>query len=282
MPIERLSSSSHWEAINRRIPPTAPQSRLKRFLHIIFGSQLIDNYTRSFTEHKFWNTVLATHLPHGGRAIEIGSAPGDNLARLKLQFDCEPFGIEYTEEGVKANRETFKSIGVPMENVIHADFFDDAFLERHRGAYDVVLSCGFIEHFDNPREVVDRHLALLKPGGTLIISIPRLVGINYLLAKLFAPDMLPIHNLRIMRRRAFLGLFDPASVDRLFAGYCGVVNVSIVTSHGASRWCRAINRCQPALNFLLRIFPFRPESSLFSPVLLFVGRKRCTRAEEVR
>jgi 2-polyprenyl-3-methyl-5-hydroxy-6-metoxy-1,4-benzoquinol methylase len=44
-----------------------------------------------------------------------------------------------------------------------------------------VISFGFIEHFDNPENVIQKHLDLLKPGGILIVGVPNFTGIHGIL-----------------------------------------------------------------------------------------------------
>ena len=51
------------------------------------------------------------------------------------------------------------------------DAVDLAALERN--SYDFVLSCNNIEHIANPLKAVEQWLAVLKPGGGLVVVAPR-------------------------------------------------------------------------------------------------------------
>ena len=103
--------------------------------------------------------------PPGAAVVEIGSAPGEHLVRLSETFGLVPYGIEYSAAGVEVNRAVFAARGLDPENVIQMDFFSDECLLSCRERFDVVVSRGFIEHFADAAQVVDRHLELLKPGG---------------------------------------------------------------------------------------------------------------------
>jgi 2-polyprenyl-3-methyl-5-hydroxy-6-metoxy-1,4-benzoquinol methylase len=274
-----LSTQEHWEDINNPDGRTSllMPACLKRVVRAILGAKILDDLTTSYCEHLFWEIVLTKYIPPlpGKRAIEIGSAPGHFGVKLYRKFGCEPFGLEYTEVGAQLNRETFIKAGIDPGNVFHSDFFDVGFHSVYRASFDVVMSCGFIEHFPDPRAVVDRHIALLKDGGFLIITVPRLRGLNYLLAKLVAPRLIQIQNLEIMSVTNFTSLFDADILTPLWCGLVGGIGIEMVTSHSESRMLRlAGSMVQKLFNLLLRISPFAIESHVTSPHLVFIGTKR--------
>jgi SAM-dependent methyltransferase len=139
------------------------------------------------------------------------------------------------------------------------------------------MSRGFIEHFDDPHEVVKRHVDLLKPGGYLIVSIPNKRGVNRLLAQLFNRRGLAMHNLDIMRLDTFRHLFDIPSLHTLHCGYLGVFSFRQFNTPKRSPLRFLLSFCQfiqYGLNGLYRLlFPrLGPESAWFSPYLLYIGR----------
>ena len=79
-----------------------------------------------------------------------------------------------------------------------------------RCSFDVVYSAGVIEHFDDPREIVATHTALLRPGGIALIHVPNYGGLYGSLQARLDPDNLALHNLHIMSLPALRALAPPA------------------------------------------------------------------------
>ena len=164
----------------------------------------------------------------GLKVLEVGSAPGEHLVRLNKQYGFIPYGIEYSESGNELNREIFASNNIDPDNVIYADFFSDEVHERYKGAFDIVISRGFIEHFTDVRSVIEKHNNLLAEGGyLLIISIPNLNGVNYALGRFFHKELIPLHNLSIMRKQEFIELFDNQGLSTLFCDLLGTFNLDV-------------------------------------------------------
>ncbi|HNA96843.1 MAG TPA: methyltransferase domain-containing protein, partial [Chitinophagaceae bacterium] len=109
------------------------------------------------------------------------------MVRLNKTFGYEPYGVEYAEAGANLNREVFRQNGLDPNNVIRADAFSEEFLSRYEGYFDLVISRGFIEHFTEMDKVINMHLRLLKPGGKLIVTIPKLTGVPNLIFRVFNP-----------------------------------------------------------------------------------------------
>jgi len=134
---ERLTDQSYWEGQYGRETAEAahPSTRTAALLTQLFGNRA-QAYTEAWHRHLLWHHVLRGALPISTthRVVEIGSAPGFNLVKFRQLQGYEPFGIEYTEHGASLNRRVFADHGISSSNVLHADFFDDAFratLARH-------------------------------------------------------------------------------------------------------------------------------------------------------
>jgi O-antigen/teichoic acid export membrane protein/GT2 family glycosyltransferase/2-polyprenyl-3-methyl-5-hydroxy-6-metoxy-1,4-benzoquinol methylase len=256
------------------------RSHLKTFIKKALGKKILE-YMGSYEDYLLWNVIYERHLPKkpGARVLEVGSAPGDFLVRLREAFEFDPYGIEYSDSGVEMNRQIFAANSIDPNNVIHGDFLSDEFHERYQGHFDVVISRGFIEHFIDANSIVERHLNLLAKGGVLIISIPNLRGFNYLLARIFNKQVLEMHNLAIMRERAFNQLFDSRRLAPLFCGRYGTFNFGLFNAPESSLFESLLKLCmkfQATLNLAFRLlFGDRgAETSLFSPALIFIGVKR--------
>jgi SAM-dependent methyltransferase len=273
-----LSRREYWDSVHssRKEPHPPRKAGGKRA-----GGSRLREWARGYDEHLLWNVIYPSFIPADacGKAVEIGSAPGRHLVRLHERFGCDVWGIEYSAEGAEANRKAFTAAGIGADHVIEADFFDDGATSGLEEGFDIVVSRGFIEHFEDPGEVVDRHLRLLRPGGTLILSIPNMRGANYLQALLFNRPLIPIHNREIMRMESFRGLFRDRGLVQLFCGYYGTAKADLfIHRRGAFTGIlqRSAYAAQAFLNILFRLVLRGRglETSLFSPNLLFIGRKK--------
>ena len=132
---------------------------------------------------------------HGikGDVFEVGCAPGKWLAFMAKEFAMNPSGIEYSEAGMIATLENFKILQLAPDSIWTGDFFQTEPARQ----FNVVMSFGFIEHFDDVDDVVELHLQWLKPGGILILGVPNFCGIYSVIQGVLDREILNKHNLKI-------------------------------------------------------------------------------------
>jgi SAM-dependent methyltransferase len=290
--MKNLSEKEYWDSVYKtgedhkpqpeRPAPLSLKRRLLRALKARLSRRTLEQMS-SYGNYFFWSVLLKQHLPpmKGARVLEIGSAPGDMLVDFARHLGLEPFGVEYSEEGAEVNRRMFKAHGLNPDNVIHADLFAEDFQRRYRGAFDIVYSGGFIEHFSDPRDTVEKHLNLLADGGYLIVIIPNLRGLNYVLTSLFARHLIAIHNLNIMKLGEFRKLFDDARLIPLKCTYYGTFTFDLFSDEAqpelrGQKALALVQYAQPVLNLAFRrLFGDRgAETAWTSPYLIYIGRKR--------
>ena len=218
-----LSNKGYWEDIYRR--RKGVMSRTSDRLFNWLDSETFDAML-DYSDYQLWEIIFKKHLPAPDNtlcAIEVGCAPGEFLVKLNKKYSYQVFGVEYAASGVELCRNIFKHNSLDENHIIHADFFSADFLQKYRNHFDVVISRGFIEHFNDYTRVVDLHASILKPGGTLIVTIPRFKGANHLLMSYFNKENLAIHNNGIMDEKEFAGAFGPGII-RQYCGYYGTIN----------------------------------------------------------
>jgi SAM-dependent methyltransferase len=288
--MKNLSEKRHWDSqyvvAKQDNPAVAPLSLKKKALQYL--KQRLSPRTlkamSSYAEYQLWSVLLPHHLPSllGKPMLEVGSALGDNLLKFHERTGCIPYGVEYSDTGVEVNRAKFAAHNLDPENVIHSDFFLESFQKPNRNRFDLVYSGGFIEHFDDAKAVVAKHIDLTALGGHVLISIPNLRGANYLLSLLFAPWLLPIHNLKIMPLREFRQLFQDERIEPLVCQHFGTFSFNIFQDDDETRnrvWRqKALAVCQyaqPLLNLTFRrlLGDRGVENGWTSPYLVFIGRK---------
>jgi SAM-dependent methyltransferase len=234
----------------------------------------------SYANGQLWRELYPRFLPSQPMSsiIEVGSAPGHRLIEFHARMGYVPYGVEYSAAGVEVNRRLFEEHGLPAANVIHADFFSADFQNQYRDRFDVVFSWSFLEHFADSADIVDKHVSILKPGGTLIVMIPNLRGAYGPLVRFFRREWLGMHNFGIMDRHEYAALFAQAGMVQLHCDYHGLFNFGLLqTLPGSAKRhiLRALFQCQLPLNVLFNlVFPRRgPENGTFSQELLYIGRK---------
>jgi 2-polyprenyl-3-methyl-5-hydroxy-6-metoxy-1,4-benzoquinol methylase len=137
----------------------------------------------------------------GGTCLEVGACPGEVLLFLGKQHSLHCTALDFLPE-VSGLSEAFAAHGV-QARCIHADFFD----WRPGGQFDIVYSCGFIEHFTDYEYAARRHWELVRAGGILLLSVPVLTPVQWLVRRV-AYDrsrwrrMNETHNRRAMRLSA--------------------------------------------------------------------------------
>jgi 2-polyprenyl-3-methyl-5-hydroxy-6-metoxy-1,4-benzoquinol methylase len=141
---------------------------------------------------------IIKQFPEKGEVLEIGCAPGKYL-ELFHRYNFLISGIEYSQLGIEATKKNFNLLDIDKYNLICGDFFEII----PEPKFDFVISFGFIEHFDNPENVIQKHLDWLKPGGILIIGVPNFTGIHGILQKWLKKEILDVHNLNIMNTKYF-------------------------------------------------------------------------------
>lgn len=126
------------------------------------------------------------------RLLEIGCAKSAWLPYFSKEFGFSVCGIDYSPIGCQMARKVLQVNGVDAE-VVCADFFSPP--ENMLGAFDVVVSFGVVEHFDDTAACLKAVASLLKPGGMLITNIPNMVGWIGSIQKLVNRPVYDIHQL---------------------------------------------------------------------------------------
>lgn len=102
-------------------------------------------------------------LKKESKVLDIGCGRGLVLSRLK-KIGCEVWGTELSEISSKYAREI---LGL---NIINKNLEDCAF---KKNSFDVVTMFHSLEHLIHPLKSVKEIYRILKPGGILIIEVPR-------------------------------------------------------------------------------------------------------------
>jgi 2-polyprenyl-3-methyl-5-hydroxy-6-metoxy-1,4-benzoquinol methylase len=224
--------------------------------------------------NKKLDSLFKRFLKKGDKKIlEIGCAKAKQLIYFGKEFGYKVYGTDYSERGVEIAKENLKIAG--MEGAILCeDIFQTSFEEE---SFDIVYSMGLIEHFENPAEVIDAHIKLLKRGGILIITIPNFRDSLYLtLNKILGKEkrLLETHNLSIMDKKVLNELFQGKDIKILFLDYFGPIDLAPVLSSISSIKSKPLLYTMHIVNQIMGYATFFvPSSRHLSPYLVLIAEK---------
>lgn len=202
-----LASPEHWEAFHSGRSP-----RLRLPSPLVISTRNLHH-------------LLRRHVRPGMRVLEIGFAPGKQLAYVAKVLRATVVGVDYSENGVRIARRLFETLALDGR-LLCEDIFATSATDA---SFDFVYSVGVIEHFSDPAPIVRRHVDLLRSGGTALILVPNYCGPYGTAQRYFDADNLLIHNLGIMHRAALQALAPKDLVASARAYRCGRLDPSQVS-----------------------------------------------------
>jgi 2-polyprenyl-3-methyl-5-hydroxy-6-metoxy-1,4-benzoquinol methylase len=150
----------------------------------------IENYvSRQF--HIYFQRVFSSLSIRQAKLLEVGCANSVWLSYFDKEFNFNVSGLDYSQIGCDATKRNLDANGVKGD-VICADLFSPP--EHILESYDIVISFGVAEHFNDTSDCIKAMLRLLKPNGILITNIPNMAGSVGLVQKLINRPVFDIHN----------------------------------------------------------------------------------------
>jgi len=151
-------------------------------------------------------------------AIELGGFPGYYAVFLKKYFKLDVTLLDYfvhqpvTNSLLEANHLKESDI-----KIIETDLFNYEPAQH----YDLVLSCGLIEHFNDTADIIQRHINFVKPGGTLFITLPNFKALNGWFQKHFDKENYDKHNIDCMDPELLRNICTAAGLEVVQSRYFG-------------------------------------------------------------
>jgi SAM-dependent methyltransferase len=146
-----------------------------------------------------------------GHLLDIGAQKGEFIWFMKQ--------LGWAVDGVEMSEDVPNPAGLPIR---YGDFLSIEFSERR---YDVVTYWAVLEHVYDPVQFIEKAVALLKPGGRLIVLVTNL---NSIQSRFYQADDFPRHltlftkrSIRSLCSRSGLTLERVSTTQDIFGGSLG-------------------------------------------------------------
>lgn len=236
--------------------------------------QTDDSIESSISYGQFeWLPVIQRHFSHAEirTALELGCNPGYTTCAISNVLRNVKFS------GIDLFRSDAYLTNLKSCNVILEDYWQhDATNICIPQTFDLVFSCGLVEHFDDLAPIIKSHVDLAKKEGYIFISIPNFRYVQYLYHKIFDNDDLSVHNLECMDTRYLKNALSQHNVDIVEYGYVGKLRfwnrqvysnpITNILNRLGSLTCRVLARMVGI------ILP--ADSPYYSPWIYIIAKKR--------
>lgn len=145
--------------------------------------------------------------------FEFGCAPGSIMCYMNEQYHAKVNGLDLIDKEII---EQFLEQHQIDEYQIYEGDIETFELQQK---YDFVGSYGFIEHFEHPNDIIEKHKSLVDINGYLCITVPNMRYFNYFFNYIFSKDLLETHNLSIMDLKTLKEPILDEDFQEVYASY---------------------------------------------------------------
>lgn len=190
----------------------------KQFWDVNWDQAALQGVMRPFSAYKFcrFHKLFQQYLPSGSRnmrLLEVGCVPGRHLVYFHKVFGYQVEGVDFSDH-MELTHDVMK-----YHDIKEYSLYQDDFLSFQHEPYDIVVSFGFLEHFTNWKEMLGKHLQLVKPGGYLVVSVPNLRNFQYSLHKWLDPEFENEQVVESTDLDALQETIKKAGLTMMYAGY---------------------------------------------------------------
>jgi trans-aconitate methyltransferase len=211
--------------------------------------------------------IFDRHLPKSPdlTCLEIGAIPGAFLVYLHRHHGYRITGLDFADNE-RAFHDTMRMNGVTTYEFVRADLLE----YRPENKFDVVASFGFVEHFDDFEEILERHCDLVNAGGYLVVTMPNFRRLQFLYHVMFDRKNLEFHNLKAMDVQSVDAVLSRQGFAKLVAGYDGGLELwREERPRNPIVWALEVGVRRVANTIGSRL----PNSKFYSPQLVFIYRR---------
>lgn len=203
--------------------------------------------------------------------IEIGGFPGYYSVWARKELSIQPTLLDFVilpelVEQLKMANDCEGDI-----EIVEKDLFSED-LTLHN-TFDLAISNGLIEHFENTKDIIARHVAFLKPQGNLFISLPNFKGLNGWFQKTFDVENYNKHYIPCMEINLLHQICKELGLENIEVVYTGGFMLWLENESIQPTWVKIFKKaCWLPLKIFFKIFPV--ETRYFSPYILITATKK--------
>ncbi|MBX9805940.1 MAG: class I SAM-dependent methyltransferase [Alphaproteobacteria bacterium] len=232
--------------------------------------QRFDNYF-NLELHKYFQNLLKDKK--GFSVLEIGCANSVWPLYFYKYFDANVSGLDYSEIGCAKSRYILDHFKVPGE-IFCGDLFSPSpeLIEK----FDLVVSFGVVEHFEDTAHCLSSCAKYVKPGGILLTLIPNMPSIIGFIQKLVDRSVYDVHVPLTKEKLAFAhkeGGLNLISCDHFMSINLSVVNSGAFSSHRLNALLRHVLSGTSKICWALEKYGLKiPKNRVTSPYIIAVAK----------
>jgi 2-polyprenyl-3-methyl-5-hydroxy-6-metoxy-1,4-benzoquinol methylase len=230
----------------------------------------LDNFV-NLELHKYFQALFGNRKKFS--ILEIGCANSIWPVYFNQYFQAEVYGLDYSEVGCEKSRSLLKHYNIPGE-ISCADLFSPPV--EMLGKFDVVISFGVVEHFENTSNCLKSCAAFVKSGGILVTLVPNIPSIIGLIQKRVDRAVYDVHV--PLTKKMFRAAHQNAELDLQSCDYFMSINLNVVSSgsfssHPLNSYLRHALSIVSKICWILENFSIKlPKNKFTSPYLIAVAK----------
>ena len=229
-------------------------------------NQKLDNYV-NLKFHEYFQDILANKKELS--VLEIGCANSIWPIYFYQYFNAKVFGLDYSRVGCEKSRNLLRHYNIPGEVYCDNLFSPSSKLLQQ---FDLVVSFGVVEHFENTADCLKSCAAFVKPGGLLFTLVPNMSGVVGFIQKYVDRAIYDIHmpltkeDLILAHHSSGLTL---ENCDYFLSNNLGVVNSGEFSSHPLNKYLRRVLSASSKVTWVLERYGLRiPNNRFTSPYII--------------
>ena len=240
---ERLSEPKFWEnGYKKRKGPGICQIR---------------KYRAHYELDRIFKTLLRPDKSK--KLLELGAGGSIWLPYFAMEFGYEVYGIDYSKKGCEIAERNLNLAQV-KGHILCDDFFYAK--EQWKDFFDVIISFGVVEHFNDPIEIIYLIKDLLRGNGIAITLVPNTTGLMFQLQKLIDKDVYNTH--KVFSLEELSNYHKEAGMQIILERYLQFMDLGLLNYQNIfkGRFHKWVARCITGINLpilyiqkFLRLFP---------------------------